>query len=723
MALRPIIDLEVNSGGLDATLQKIERMHQLISTMPSLQGGGGGGGGGRGGSQVERDAPYLDRAERAWRAMAEHSKAVVQNVREIAQRMLHITSMMSLITGAVTGFGFLGFESLARAATQGRMAALGANTTFGGLGSAQGAFGTYGNVQQMLTAVANAQVTPGQGAALQQLFPGGVPRDPGQMMMQLMRRAGALYRQFGAGAGAMWEAIPGLSGIVSLEQARRYSQLSEREIAEQGALYQRFRGRTEVSDEDLRKYQRFVSVIDLAGKSIEATFIRLLGPLAPSLESLTKAFLDLLEGLLKHSDLKGWIDSFASTIEHWAKELDKPEVRQGIVDAVTNFITKLEDLADAIGNVAGIIARLFGGSGASSGSKPAPQDAPGMKPAIPGYGFDPHGRWRWQNPDGSWSEGPPTAPSEGPTPGGSGTTEGHRWKLTPYGPWPGSEAPMLHPIAPLSPINFGGGRLPGQMGGMQPIPVMPWPLPLPVEIVEGPGGLGGFSGGGLQRASFSPGARGGARLPVGGLHGGGGGGPPDATGLPGDYSWGDYGTRANNPGNLNWAAWENAAGRFSYTDPHTGGRHSMAIFRSMEEGVSVAYQLLVRNQRQYGMTLAGALHGWAEHSYIGTLASKLGIDPNAPLDIANAPPELIEHLMQLQFGMEGRKGSHTVTPSQIFKGIGLARHPKLPVAPPSQPTPSAPAMVTSRQSPISIALHLRNETGGSPFIAASQIAT
>lgn len=177
--------------------------------------------------------------------------------------------------------------------------------------------------------------------------------------------------------------------------------------------------------------------------------------------------------------------------------------------------------------------------------------------------------------------------------------------------------------------------------------------------------------------------------------------------LPGDYSWGDYGTRANNPGNMNYSSWQNAAGRFSYTDPQTGGAHTMAVYNTMEEGVADTYKLLARNQAKYGQTLAGALHGWAENSYIPSLAASMGLDPNAKFDIASADPEMVARMMGQQFKREGRRGSHTATQEQILGGINLARGgaPAVPV--PSPINGSVDIAITHKNPPPDAAVTAR----------------
>jgi hypothetical protein len=165
--------------------------------------------------------------------------------------------------------------------------------------------------------------------------------------------------------------------------------------------------------------------------------------------------------------------------------------------------------------------------------------------------------------------------------------------------------------------------------------------------------------------------------------------------LPGDTSWGDYGTRANNPGNLNYAAWENAAGRFNYTDQKTGGGHSMAVFNTMQEGIAAQYKLLARNQQRYGTTLSGALHGYAENPYV----NKLGMDPNAQFDIANADPEVVANMIEAQHRREGRRGSHTATHQEILEGIALARAPAAAPPAPTQVAGNVQVDITHKNAP------------------------
>lgn len=160
-------------------------------------------------------------------------------------------------------------------------------------------------------------------------------------------------------------------------------------------------------------------------------------------------------------------------------------------------------------------------------------------------------------------------------------------------------------------------------------------------------------------------------------------------------SRGDYGSRAFNPGNLNYAAWEGASGRFSYRDRQTGGMHTMAVFRSMQEGVAAVVKLLMRNQQNYGATLAGAFHGYAERPYFKDIARQLGIDPNAPLDISKLSPDTLDRLLEAGFRHEGRSmSSGALTHEMVLQGIDLARRG----APPGGRGTAAAGGVTLNQS-------------------------
>ena len=293
----------------------------------------------------------------------------------------------------------------------------------------------------------------------------------------------------------------------------------------------------------------------------------------------------------------------------------------------------------------------------------------------------------------------------------------------------------------------------------KPIPVLPWPLPLPVTIMDtAPAGGEGVGWAGVQRASLTTG---------GGRGGGGEGGgeantippfagpgmPPVLPQLPGDTSWGDFGTRANNPGNMNFAPGQGAAGRFAYRDAQTGEQHTMGVFSTMQQGVAAAYRLLVSNQARFGKTVEGALKGWAQNSYADKLIKSLGLKPGQEFDVTKG--DAASRLLAGVFQHEGRRGTHSATEQQIREGVELGRNRlagRPDAAPAQQDTrtriqneadrlrreqtqpgeqraaPTAPSVQPAQPLQRSavqqahVHIRLNNETGGSVVIAGGQLA-
>ena len=189
-----------------------------------------------------------------------------------------------------------------------------------------------------------------------------------------------------------------------------------------------------------------------------------------------------------------------------------------------------------------------------------------------------------------------------------------------------------------------------------------------------------------------------------------GSGPPplvNESALP--ESRGDYGTRANNPGNMNYAEWERAAGRFQYNDAQTGAQHTMAVFSTMQEGIAATVDLLGRNQDAHGKTLAGAFRGYAEKPYFADIAKSLGIEINDRFDIRTADPNIVARLLEAQYSHEGRSiSSGAVNRGLINQGIALSRTPQeqrprgpqaTPAAPATPATPVVPPVPTAPTAP------------------------
>jgi hypothetical protein len=264
-----------------------------------------------------------------------------------------------------------------------------------------------------------------------------------------------------------------------------------------------------------------------------------------------------------------------------------------------------------------------------------------------------------------------TAPSYSGSPGGGGGGGGAGGSPEPAPPG----APPGPAPAPAPGAAPGAEPLPGITSGP---PRTPWGAP----------GSGGRAGTDTAPASLG--------LPSGRA----GTPPPEIASLPGDYSSGDYGTRANNPGNMNYASWQRASGRFTYMDQTEHRQHTMAVYNTMQEGIADAYRLMQRNQESHhAKTLAAALAGWSTTpGYAAKIGATARVDPNAPFDVSTADPAIVQRVLAAQFKWEGRQGSHSATQEQIAQGVAMARNPT--PAPPAAATP-APAQPPSATPPAS----------------------
>lgn len=118
--------------------------------------------------------------------------------------------------------------------------------------------------------------------------------------------------------------------------------------------------------------------------------------------------------------------------------------------------------------------------------------------------------------------------------------------------------------------------------------------------------------------------------------------------------------RTNNPGALNY-------GPFAQRYGAVGSDGRLAIFPDVETGRRAMSGLLDTYERQHGLnTVAGIINRWAPPNvdnnstglYIKTVASKLGVDPNAPLT-AQHRPALMDAMAAYEAGTSNipRQGS------------------------------------------------------------------
>jgi len=410
MALRSVLDINVNDAALDRLQQKIEKYQQTARNLPqlSLTGRAVGLPGARGGqTEEERAVPYAERLVRAWGQMRDHSREVVRNVREMAQRFLSLTGLLGTLTGAATGFGFLGFDKLAGGAANLRQQSASNFTTIGGLQAARIGLGRFGDVNSMLSGLGTAAQTPGsEGWKSLMLLRGTAQRmglqsfdvTPGEDAVGLLEKVlpalqGVMQRTPQDRRGLMFQQL-GLDKILgSFSQAQQLIAKSPEELQTQIGATNRMRGTLEIPG--ARAFQDFVSKMEEAGATIKTTLTNQIVALAGPLGNLTQQITGLLQSLIKWALSKDNVDAIAAALKRFSDFLSKEDFQKDW-DA---FTTKLGEAVTALESFIGFLGKignLFGGKTAPGDDKAVPlQEQQGTKPSVGGMGFDWNtGKWR-----------------------------------------------------------------------------------------------------------------------------------------------------------------------------------------------------------------------------------------------------------------------------------------------------------------------------------------
>jgi hypothetical protein len=504
MALRSVIDVEVNDAGMDRLIEKVKQYALMVERLPSPTGGMMGRPGGA--SSVERDVPFLERSARLWSQMVDSTNAIRRNVQDIAQRVLSMTGTLSMLTGIATGFGMLGMDAIARTVSGWRSGAIGAGTTIGGMRAAQVELGRFGDMTTVMNNIRRLQMDPtiGGGAPFAFMQRLGVTPRPGEDTFNVLTRLLPRLLQFAQGQdprmlGTMWQRF-GLEQIMPFEQ---FMQLRGRPGELGPAIEQARRRRAEfdLTGGEARGFEDFLAKMREAAAMIETTFIKGIQPLAKPLGELSVAIADLLNKGLRELASSGVITKIAEGIHTFAEYIGTDDFNKQVQAFADGIVT----LARAVGNALrffGILPGETAGAASGGGADPRGTRVPGSRGfgiwERGGHFYDNNGREVMRGPGGSWLDKPDET---GLLPGPGAFSGGRPW---------------FH-MGGISPISFRGGT----PAGMQAIPVVPYPLPLPVTIVEGMWSGGGTipngAGGNVVRASF-----GGARTgpgPGGGIAG------------------------------------------------------------------------------------------------------------------------------------------------------------------------------------------------------------
>jgi len=456
----------VNSAGFDAFVRKFQEFQKAGRTvMPTGPGGIGGGAMGQSKTAMQEQLTFADRLNRAnrqllrdWQGIRDASALVVRHVKEIGSTLLHMGALSGLIGGLATGFGFLGMDMLGRGTAGYRRSALGLGTSIGGMRAFGLDFGRFVDTGSVLGGVSAAMRDPMKRTALLSLgINPAEGEDAASVAVRTLERTQQLAKQTPESMlGTLLQSRRlGELGI-SLQDLTRLRNMSPEELRQQGAQF-----RTDVTnrglnltDDQAKKWQQFITTIDRARMTVETSFIRGLTPLAPALEKLSQAFSKTIQALLSKPELQQWIDNLAEGIKRFGDYVATPAFQKDVEDFATAVGRMAKALVSGVEWIAEKLGALGIGVGGNAGSKtgPAAPAAPlgrGVQPGavpIPGTGsiFGNQQDTLMRNPDGTIVN-----PSTGAL----------------YRQLPGGEFQWLGTYAPAQRSSF---MSPGLRGGIQP---------------------------------------------------------------------------------------------------------------------------------------------------------------------------------------------------------------------------------------------------------------
>lgn len=283
-----------------------------------------------------------------WDRISHSTAGVSKHVVEATKSLLRWTGIISAMGGLIGAGGLWGIDRLAITAGTGRKDALGLGLSYG----ENKAFGTEFSplvdpshyLQGVFTALHD--VTQRWSLIAAGMTPNQMQGDTAQVGVQLLGRLKQIADQTPEALLGQVLQARGLDRFIGLQDFERLKHTPATEIQQWQQQYQQARPLVELTQQQQYAWQRLQVQLNLAGQAIETALIRNLTPLAPQLDHLSHAFVDLINSALGSGTFKKWIDEGASALEEFAGYIKTPEFKQNVED----FIAGIGHLATAVGN-------------------------------------------------------------------------------------------------------------------------------------------------------------------------------------------------------------------------------------------------------------------------------------------------------------------------------------------------------------------------------------
>lgn len=239
--------------------------------------------------------------------------------------------------------GGFGLGALAASASGARRQSQGLGIDTGELRAAGVNFGKYIDPEAMLGKIADAQSSYGRQNLFNRVGVDPAGKNPAELLADILPKLVQRFRSVGGkqeGAEAL-----GLTEFATMDDLRRLSKLTEKELSDTIDAYRADREKLKVDDSTSQDWQSFMVAIHRAGQVIETSLVKHLAVLAPKLEEFAKGVAKSIDTFLSNADLEKWLKAFSNGIARAAKYLGSDEFQADI----TKFMHAMHKIAAWLG--------------------------------------------------------------------------------------------------------------------------------------------------------------------------------------------------------------------------------------------------------------------------------------------------------------------------------------------------------------------------------------
>ncbi len=394
MAVKSIIDVDVNDDAFKAFMEMFSKYQAALKKLPGAWNAAGKSIDKSGsviedmtdamGRQVdiinkqtreqEKMRREVDKTNRSMTDLGRSTARVAGGIKDITLSLLKfstLTSAFGLLSGAT---GLMGFEALARSASQQRTQSMGLGITPGQLQAANITYERIGGGGSTLSSIADIQndvtrqylLSTRLGISQQDIQ----NKNPFELLPQTLSAIRSRYLAIPENLRGTLAPSLGLTEFgLSAQQLRQLGGMSEEELTGLGTSLSRNAERIGGNNDINRRYQDFLEQLGVAGARLQTTLIDKLTPLAEPLGKLVDAFTSLAASALGSNTFRDGLKAFADWINSFAQTLGTEETKTSIASfieetgkmatSMMNAGRSVLSFIEAMGSVVGWIRRQF----------------------------------------------------------------------------------------------------------------------------------------------------------------------------------------------------------------------------------------------------------------------------------------------------------------------------------------------------------------------------